>query len=157
MNKLASLSLIAAAALSLAPKPAQAGDKEAALIGGFIGGLIVGAVVADNSHHNVSYGPAPVVYQPAPVVCAPAPVVVDSCNTGYWSNVNVQVYVPGCWAFRYDCGRQVRYYVTAHYETRTNRVWVANNSHYDSHHGREVSSGYGRSHDSRGRDDYRRN
>lgn len=160
MNKLATLSLLAAAALTVAPKPAQAGDKEAAIIGGMIIGGVIGAVIANNSDGCAPAPvycppPAPVVYTPAPVVCEPA---------GYWNEVHVQVYVPGCWSYRYDCGRQVRYFVPGHYETRTNRVWVAhnnrynNNSRYDNHRGgREVSRGYGRDNDRNRNDDRRRN
>jgi hypothetical protein len=157
MNKLATFSLIAAAALSLAPKPAQAGNKEGAVIGGFIGGLIVGAVISDNAHTTVSYNP-PQAY------CPPAPVIVDSCSTGYWNDVRVQVYVPGHWAYRYDRGRQVKYYVNGCHEWRTNRVWVANNhNRHDDNRGRQVSSGYGRNnsrnndHNDRNRDNGGRN
>ncbi|HET7536970.1 MAG TPA: hypothetical protein VFJ90_10980, partial [Candidatus Didemnitutus sp.] len=166
--KLASLSLLTAAALSLAPKPPQAGDKEAAIIGGMILGGIVGAVIANNTH-DVSCEPAPVVtacpttsvvYTSAPVVYAPTPVVIDPCAAGYWNEVRVQVFVPGRWSVRYDCGRQVRYYAAGHYEWRTNRVWVANNNRHDGHHDRQVSQGYGRGRDdhgnSRGRDDRNR-
>jgi hypothetical protein len=43
-----------------------------------IGGVTVGAVVANAIAHPVYYAPAPVVYQPAPVAVAyaPAPVTV---------------------------------------------------------------------------------
>jgi hypothetical protein len=78
------------------------------------------------------------------------------------------VLVPGCWSVRYDCGRQVRYFIPAHYEWRTNRVWVSHNNRYDNHRygnghydtrngGREVSRGYGRDNDRNGHDDRRRN
>ena len=159
MNKLATLSLLAASALTIAPKPVHAGDKEAAIIGGMVIGGIIGAVIANNTD-NCGPTPAPVYCPPAPVVYQPAPVVCEP--TGYWSNVQVQVLVPGCWSVRYDCGRQVRYFVPAHYEYRTNRVWVAHNNRYDNHRndnrgGREVSRGYGRDNDRNRNDDRRRN
>lgn len=58
MNKTATVSLLAASALLFAPKPAVAGDKELAAIGGFIGGLIIGSQIDSNHHRRVVVQPA---------------------------------------------------------------------------------------------------
>ena len=44
-TKITALALIAVTAFSLAPKPAKAGDKEWAVVGGLIGGLIIGSAI----------------------------------------------------------------------------------------------------------------
>lgn len=114
MKKIAALALLSAAALSLAPAPAMAGSKEKALIGGFIGGLIIGHAISE-SHRSACPPPPP------PVVV----VETRSDDCGYWRDDRVQVWVPGYWVVSYDCGRQVRRYVGGHHEYRTNRVWVS--------------------------------
>ena len=125
-TKITALALLAVAALSLAPKPALAGDKTLAVLGGFIGGMIV---ASELSHHD-GYVSAPVV------------VVNDRCNDGYWDNVTVRIWVPGCWVIeRSHHGRSYRHYREGHYEVRTNRVWVSR--HHHNRHDREVSYGYG--------------
>lgn len=123
-TKITALALVAVAALTLAPKPALAGDKTLAVLGGFIGGLIV----ASELNHHDAY--------------APAIVVNDRCNDGYWDNVTVRVWVPGCWVIeRGHHGRSYRHYREGHYEIRAKRVWVTSHSH--NRHDREVSYGYG--------------
>lgn len=115
MKKIAAIALLSAAALSLAPAPAMAGGKEKALIGGFIGGLIIGHAITES--HRSACPP-----EPAPVV------VIDSRNDdcgGYWREERVQVWVPGYWVVSYDCGRRIRRHVGGHHEYRTNRVWVS--------------------------------
>ncbi len=115
MKKIAALSLLTAAALSLAPAPAHAGSKEKALIGGLIGGIIIGHAISESGRSS----------------CPPEPrtvVVVDSRNNdcgGYWRENRVQVWVPGYWVVSYDCGRRVRHFVSGRHEWRTERVWVA--------------------------------
>lgn len=130
--KLTALALITVTALSLAPKPAQANDKGLAVLGGFIGGVIV----ASELNHSRVYAPT-----------APAVVVNDRGNyyhnDGYWKAVSVRVWVPGYWIVeRSHHGRSFRRYVDGHHEYRTDRVWVS----YDrrDRHDREVSYGYGR-------------
>jgi hypothetical protein len=113
-------SILAAGALALAPKPAMAGNDGLAALGGFVGGVIVGA--------SIERHPAPVVVA-GPPACYPAPrVIVAPCPPpspeGYWKEVTVRTWVPECWATRYDHGRHVRYFVPGHYEFRTDRVWV---------------------------------
>jgi hypothetical protein len=119
MKTIATISLLAASALILAPKPATAGDREIAAIGGFIGGLIVGS----NLNHSQPYCP--------PVVSYPAPVVVYSSG-GYWETSCVQVWIAPRWTVIYDrYNRPVRRFEPGHYETRNNRVWIASNRNYD--------------------------
>ncbi len=130
-TKLTALALITVGALSLAPKPAAAHDKGLAIVGGFLGGLIVGSAINDNR-----------VYAPA----APMMVVDDRGdyypNDGYWKEVAVKIWMPGCWIVeRNHHGRDHQRYVGGHYEYRTNRAWVAHDRH--GRHDREVGSGYG--------------
>ncbi|MDB6114536.1 MAG: hypothetical protein JWQ62_1481, partial [Lacunisphaera sp.] len=125
-NKIIALSLIAATAFSLAPKPAQASDRGLAVLGGFIGGVLV----ASELNRDRGY------YAPS----APAVVVNDRYDYGYrddgcWQEVSVRVLVPACWVEeRGFYGRNYRRYIGAHYENRTNRVWVANTRHVDRDH-----------------------
>jgi len=160
-TKLTALALSAVTALSFAaPKPAEASDKGLAILGGFIGGIIVASAINDSNHDGY--------YSERPT----AVVVNDRCDdygaSGYWSVVAVNVWVPGCWIESRDYrGCRERRYVSGHYECRNNRVWVSNDRHNrnerydrndrrdhdyrgdrndrrgDDHHEREVSSGYG--------------
>ena len=137
-TKITALALIAATALSLAPKPAQASDKGLAVLGGIIGGVIIASALNDN--HYDTRGTT-VVYNN------------DRCDDGYWRDVSVNVWVPACYVVeRGNYGRSSRRYVVGHYECRNNRVWVASNRNdhrgndrHDNrgHNDREVSSGYG--------------
>lgn len=122
-TKLTALLLAVATALLFVPKQAQAGDKELALIGGFIGGLLVGAAL--DEHHVDSH-------------CDTVVVGHDygrgrydrydrhDRSRGYWDYRTVRVWIPACWEVRYDYGRRVKVYVPGYYETRRERVWVAN-------------------------------
>ena len=132
-TKITALALIAVTALSLAPKPAVASDKTLAVLGGFIGGVLV---ASELNHHNDYYASAPVV------------VVNDRDDDGYWRVVEVRVWVPGYWVTDRHHGRSFNRYVGGHYECRNDRVWVSYDRHgrndrYD-HHDREVGYGYGR-------------
>jgi hypothetical protein len=120
-NKITALALVAASAFSLAPKPAQAGDKELAVVGGLIGGLIIGSAISD-SRHEADY--------------PRATVVVDGRNDryddyrdhrdGYWKIVSVKVWVPGTWVIeRSRYGHEIRRYVGGHYTYRNDRIWVS--------------------------------
>lgn len=133
MNIKATVLTLAATAFAFTPKPAEAGNKEAALVGGLIGGLIIGAAIADSHDHDArvvvaSHGPR---YRD------------DDCrDDGYWKRVEVRTWVPGYWVTERRHGRTHRYYVEGHYEIRTERVWIA----YDRHDRRDrrYSYGYGR-------------
>lgn len=117
MNKLATLSLLAAGALAFAPQSAVAGDKTVAAIGGFIGGLIVGSHVNSHSSHTT------VIYDD---YCPPpGPVVIVSNRPGYWVERPVQVWIAPTWIVTYDpWNRPVRRHVAGHYSTRMEKVWV---------------------------------
>ncbi len=124
-TKLTALALIAVTALSLAPKPAVASDKTLAVLGGFIGGVIV----ASELNHNYGYATAPAV------------VVNDRCDDGYWREVSVRFWVPGCWVVeRSHHGRNYRRYAEGHYEFRIDRVWVSR----DNRGGHDRDGGHGR-------------
>ena len=132
-TKITALALITAAALSLAPKPAAASEKGLAIVGGFIGGLIVASAIND-SYHDYPARTSTVVVDNRYDSCAPA---------GYWRDVSVQVWVPACWVMERNYrGYDNRRYVSGHYENRNNRVWVSNDRR--DYHGREVSRDYGR-------------
>src|SRR5258708_28911166 len=100
-TKITALALIAVTALSLTPKPTVASDKGLAVVGGLIGGLIIGSAIADSRHDY---------YEPRSTT-----VIVndrdDRCDDGYWKEVSVKVWVPGCWVIeRSYRGREVRRY-----------------------------------------------
>lgn len=112
MNIKATALCVAAAAFAFTPKPAVAGDKEAAIVGGLIGGLIIGAAIADAVDGDTHVVFANHRY-------------ADRCDDGYWRTVDVRTWVPGYWVTERRHGRTHRYYVEGHYEIRTRRVWVA--------------------------------
>lgn len=118
-TKITALALAAVTAFSLAPKPAKAGDKEVALVGGLIGGLIIGSAIADSHHSDYPRTTA--------VVVNGRGGRYDDCDdNGYWKTVSVKVWVPGCWVIeRGHHGREYRRYVSGHYTYRTDRVWVS--------------------------------
>lgn len=122
-NKITALVLVAVTAFALAPKPAKAGDKELAVVGGLIGGLIIGSAIADSRHSDYSH----------------TTVVYDrdgryDRDEGYWKTVTVKVWVPGGWVIeRSRYGRDYRRYIDGHYTYRTDRVWVS----YDRHDRRD--------------------
>lgn len=122
-TKLTALLLAATAVLALAPKQAQAGDKELALIGGFIGGLIVGAAL-DDGHDRYAHEPVVVSHEYYGRDYGRDHYRHDRPR-GHWEFQKVRVWVPGYWQTSYDCGRRVRVYVPGHYDVRRERVWVA--------------------------------
>lgn len=125
-NKLTALALVAVTAISLAPKPAQAGDKELAVVGGLIGGLIIGSAISESRHSADHPHRSTTV-----VVHGGRRDRYDDCDDrgdrGYWKTVSVKVWVPGCWVIeRSRHGhREIRRYVDGHYTYRTDRVWVS--------------------------------
>jgi hypothetical protein len=138
-TKLTALALITVTALSLAPKPALAGDKELALVGGFLGGLVVASAINDSHYDAYPHRNTTVIVNDRR----------DRGDDGFWKSVTVKVWVPGCWIVeRSHHGRSHRRYVSGHYEYRTDRVWVAydRSDRHDrrDRHDREVGYGYGR-------------
>lgn len=139
-TKITALTLAAATAFAFTPKPAVAGDRGLAVVGGLIGGIIIASAI--NDHYD-----------------ARTVVVNDRCDDGYWKMVEVRTWVPSSWVYeRSYHGRSYRRYVEGHYECRTDRVWVAYDRHdrYDRNDRREIGSGYGRDRDERNNRDYRR-
>lgn len=112
-TKITALALVAVTALSLAPKPASAGDKEWAIAGGIIGGIIIGSAISDSRDHRT--------------------VIVrdNDCDdrNGYWKETRVRVWVPGCWVVERRHNHSYKRYVSGHYTFRTDRIWVS----YDRH------------------------
>jgi hypothetical protein len=136
--KFTALTLAAATAFAFTPKPAVAGDKELAVVGGLVGGLIIASAINDHCDDTRT-------------------VVVTNGyhrgrSDGFWKTVEVRVWVPGGWVYeRGHHGRSHRRYVEGHYECRTDRVWVAYDRHnrYDRRDRRDIGRGYGRDHDDR--------
>ena len=126
-TKLTALALITVTALSLTPKPAAASDKGLAIVGGFLGGLIVASAIND-SHYD-AYN-----HRNTTVIVAGRN---DRYDEGYWREVRVEVWVPGCWIVeRNRHGHSYRRYIGGHSEYRNNRVWVAYDR-YDRHDRRD--------------------
>ena len=135
-NQLTALTLAAVTALSLTPKPAQASDRGLAVLGGFIGGMIVGSVINENRHDSYPQRRTTVIVADRDDRCE------ERRDSGYWEDITVQAWVPGCWVFeRGYHGRSYRRYVGGHYEYRTDRVWVSSERHGGQH--RETGYGYG--------------
>lgn len=129
-NKITALALIAVTALSLAPKPAKAGDKELAIVGGLIGGLIIGSAI-NESRHSADYP-----HRSTTVIVNGRRNRDDCDNDGYWKEVSVKVWVPGCWVVeRSRHGYSSKRYINGHYTFRTDRVWVSydRNDRHDRH------------------------
>lgn len=130
-TKLTALLLATVAALTLVPKPAQAGDKELALIGGFIGGLIVGSALDDR---HAPYAHDPVVISHDYDRDYGRDYYRNDRPRGHWEYRKVRVWVPACWEVRYDYGRRVKVYVPGYYEIRHERVWVAHKHRHGPRH-----------------------
>lgn len=147
-TKITALALIAATGLTLAPKPAQAGDKGLALVGGFLGGLIVASAINDSRQADYpTHGTRVVTYSHRDSDYK------DRSDVGYWKEVNVRVWVPGCWVVErshYGHGREFRHYVDGYYTYRTNHVWVASGRH-DRHDRRDYGDRHDRRHYGYGR------
>ena len=142
-TKFIALALATVTALSLTPKPAAANDKGLAIVGGFLGGLIVASAINDSRHDNAydNYNTNVVVtdrddrydYRRE-----------DRCedrredrrDSGFWKEVSVQIWIPGVWIVERRHHGCYRRYVSGHYECRNNRVWVASerNDRHDRHH-----------------------
>ncbi len=96
-------------------------------------GLAATAARADHLTVNgsVQFGPnqGPGYYRPAP----PAPPTYYAPR-GYWTEVAVNVWVPGRWVVGHDrWGRRVNVWEPAHTERRMQRVWVDARGRHDRH------------------------
>lgn len=126
MNKIAITSVLAVmTGLAGAPQTAKAhGDDALAVIGGFIGGVIVANSINDHHNHVQAYCEFD--------GCRDRYVVAHSHYAPRQSYVTVRVWVPGRWIIRYDDrGRRARFYERGRYEYRRHAVA------YDSHRGRD--------------------
>jgi hypothetical protein len=138
MKKFAMFALIAAAALTVTPKSAFAGrndDTAVAAIGGFIGGLVLGAAL-DNDHDRYDR------YDRGTVVIGGGyrDRHYRDHDGGYWKTVTTKHWVPGYWTHTRDRrGRSIRVFVDGHWDYRTDRVWVS----YDRHDRHDRRDGYG--------------
>lgn len=131
-TKITALLLAVAATFALVPQTAHAGDKEAALIGGLIGGFILGAAIQDAG--RPAYTETVVVHD------APTTVVAygdrGACEpAGYWDYRTVRVWIPAAYEVRYVRGCRERVYVPGYWTHRRERVWVAVRDH--DHRGRD--------------------
>lgn len=124
MKSISILTLLALVAAFATPNTAKAGDDEKALIGGLIGGLIIGAAIADNDHHtSIEVG-----YHGS-----------SRHHDGYWTWTTRKHWVPGYYERRRDhCGNRVKVWVSGHYTVVREKVWVSerdrhySRGHYDS-------------------------
>jgi hypothetical protein len=143
-TKITALLLATVAALALVPKQAVAGDKEAALIGGLIGGLVIGSALHDSRpyygdttvvvHDGYGYDRGYAGYEPA----------------GYWDYRTVRVWVPATWEFRWVNGHQERVLIAGHWAHRRERHWVAHRGgRYDRHGRNDSYDRHDRRHDRR--------
>jgi hypothetical protein len=110
MKNIIKITLVTILAIGLNTGRATANDEAAAAIGGFVLGMITGAVI-DNNHDHVSvsvrgdYGHRP---------------------RGHWETRRVRVWVPGYWDVRINrCGDRIRVYQKGHYSYRHEKVWVS--------------------------------
>lgn len=131
-TKFTALTLAAATAFAFSPKPAVAGDKGLAVVGGLIGGLLIASAI--NDHHDTR-----TVY------------VSNRYSDGYWKSVSVNVWVPGYYVIvRGHHDHNYRRYIPGHYDLRHDRVWVAydrydrraDHNHYDRYD-QDFGRGYG--------------
>ena len=124
------LALTLATGAAIAPNSAHAGRSEAAAaIGGFIGGVIVGAHLDHHHDHGRrEHRRYEHHHHPSPRVVV---IERDHRPRGYWSERTVKVWVPSRWVWTVDdCGRRVRHRERGHYEYRRERVWVDGHRHH---------------------------
>lgn len=131
MKIIPSITLIAVAAALFAPSAAKAGDKERAVLGGIIGGIIIASVL-DDDDTSISVGYSN-----------------HYGRHGHWEWVSVRKWVPGYHERRRDhCGNWVRVWVSGHHAFVKQRVWV-DAGYRDRHYG------YRDGHRDHGHRDYR--
>ena len=116
MKNILKLSLVSLLVLGLNTTRVQADDEALAAIGGFVAGMITGAVIdhhSDRVHVSVNAGFGHSRdYRHA--------------RNGHWEIKRVQVWVPGRWIVKVDrCGDRIRIWEKGHYSWRRDRVWVS--------------------------------
>lgn len=126
------IAFTALALLTLAPRPAIAlGDKEAAILGGIIGGLIIGAAIDDARDHH-DYDRRVTVRSHSAYDDRRGSVYergnshVSHQSSGYWTYRTVKVWIPKRVTYTRDyCGRSVKQYERGRYEYRREKVWIS--------------------------------
>ncbi|MCB1070425.1 MAG: hypothetical protein H7A43_04985 [Verrucomicrobia bacterium] len=103
----------------IAPKPAQAINKEWSAAAGFVGGMLFNQAiqcdrtVVTHQQSVVEYRPQRRVYIEEPEPC------------GYWEVRREKVWVPGCWEYiDLGCNRYRKEWSEGYYRWDTRRVWV---------------------------------
>lgn len=111
MKTISALTLIAVVAAFITPNSVHAGEKERAIIGGVLGGIIIGAVLADDDiHTRVSVG-----YHNRG----------HHRSDGYWEWVTVKTWRPGYYERSCDrYGRTRKVWISGHYDYHKKKVWV---------------------------------
>lgn len=142
-NILIALTLVAT--FTLTPRTASAlGDKEAAILGGLLGGVIIGAVIdnaLDDDHHydSVRYDDRNRRSSSTYSRKHGSSCGCDTCRSsrsrnnsgGHWTYRSVKVWVAGHTSYYYDdCGRRVRHYERGYWTYRQQKVWVSSRNRW---------------------------
>lgn len=144
MNKLIRFPLVPLLLAAFSGTPAQADDEAIAAIGGFVAGIVTGAIIDDHdarSHvyigrdrygrksyhgrherrHDYGYGDRG--------GCRKRDCRADhryGHKTGHWEIKHVRVWVPGRWIVKHDrCGERIKVWKRGHYTWHKERVWVS--------------------------------
>lgn len=134
MKKYIRSTVIAALLLGLTAAPAHADDEALAAFGGFVAGMITGAIIENNSNHHhasveISYGHGHDYRGPR---CGKHNrYSCNSCSNrhhgpkGYWKTTRHKVWVPGHWSVVVNhCGDRVRVWSKGYYTYETKRIWI---------------------------------
>lgn len=144
MKKTIRYTIIALIALGLSSSHAKAGDEALAALGGFLAGVITGAVIEDHHDHDYDHGVRIRVgshhddwyrhgnrhygktrcHKHNRYEC-------NACRSGHhrdrghWEVRHVKIWVPGHWEFvRNRCGDHVRVWKSGYYRTKPEKVWI---------------------------------
>ena len=118
--------IIAALLVGLTAAPAHADDEALAAFGGFVVGMITGAVIENNHDHHYDggieisyerhgdYGRHQRYYRGP---------------RGHWEIQRYRVWIPGHWNLVVNhCGDRVRVWKSGRYTYKSKKVWVAKHS-----------------------------
>ncbi|NDV63060.1 hypothetical protein G0Q06_11400 [Puniceicoccales bacterium CK1056] len=152
MKNIIKITLITVLAIGLNTGRATAGDDAAAAIGGFVLGMITGAIIEDHSDNvHVSVG-ARYGHDHS---CRKSCSIHHGRDHGRWEIRKVKVWVPGYWDVRVSrCGDRVRIWKSGHYTYRKDRVWVSYRDRGCGKHDRDHGRHYGRDRDRDYKKDY---